>query len=58
MTKTYDDETWLTTNKPRVTLAELEAFMEKVAIKIDAGISESEARQQAYAEIILSKVVR
>jgi hypothetical protein len=58
MSKSYEDEIWLTKVNPRVTIEQLEAFIERVAIKVADGISEPSARQQAYCEIILSKVVR
>jgi hypothetical protein len=58
MSKSYEDEIWLTNAYPLATIEQLDAFVERVAIKTADGISDTTARQQAYNEIILSKVVR
>ena len=49
--KEYEDELWLTNAKPDTTEAELENFLERVAIKIANGTSVPTARAEAYAEI-------
>ena len=45
-----DDELWLTKVHPMATIAEIEAFCERVAIKVAEGYSEATARYQAYTE--------
>ncbi len=49
--KEYEDELWLTKVRPQTTESELENFLERVAIKIADGISETTARAQSYTEI-------
>ena len=49
--KEYEDEFWLTKARPQTTEAELENFLERVAIKTSDGVSEATARAEAYAEI-------
>lgn len=58
MSKAYKDEIWLTKVNPLVTIEELEAFIERVAIKIADGASEVTARREAYVEIISSGKIK
>lgn len=58
MTKAYEDEIWLTKVNPMVSLEELEAFIERVAIKVADGTSEITARREAYVEIISSGKIK
>ena len=46
-----DDELWLTKVHPMATLAEIEAFCERVSIKVAEGYSEPTSRFQAYTEM-------
>lgn len=55
MSKAYEDEIWLTTKLPTASLEQVEAFVERVAIKAADGISDETAREQSYVEIILSR---
>ena len=54
MSKAYEDEIWLTSKRPTVSLEQIEAFVERVAIKTADGISDETARHQSFVEIILS----
>lgn len=58
MSKSYEDEIWLTKVNPMVTVEELEAFIERVAIKVADGTSEITARREAYVEIIESGKIK
>jgi hypothetical protein len=49
---TYHDELWLTGIYPLATVAQIEAFVERVAIKMADGTNETTARAEAYREII------
>lgn len=58
MTKAHEDELWLTNAYPLATIEQLDAFVERVAIKTADGISEMTARREAYVEIIESGKIK
>lgn len=47
----YEDELWLTNANPLATLDEVEAFCERVAIKVADGTSVATARAEAFKEL-------
>lgn len=58
MSKVREDYEWITKVHPNRTRAELESFLERVAIKAADGIDEFDARKQAYVELFRSKQLR